>query len=183
MSSYPRRQRGATLIVSMIMLVLITLLAVSSFSLGKGSVQIVGNMQQRNQGFAAAQQAIATTISSTQFTATPTNALPVPCTVANTFCASVNGSGGNDIVVIVNPACDSIQPIPVTQLNYANPNDAGCLLGSSQNFGVTGAANNNSMCSNSVWDVQASATDAVTGANYVVDQGVAVRVPSTTICP
>lgn len=184
MSSFPRRQRGATLIVSLIMLVLITLLAVSSFSLGKGNVQIVGNMQQRNQAFAAAQQAVATTISSAQFTATPTNALPVPCNgVANTVCVSVNGDGGNDVDVLVTPTCDSIQPIPVTQLNFNNPNDAGCLLGSAQDFGVSGAANNNSMCSNSVWDIRASATDQLTGANYVVDQGVAVRVPSSTICP
>jgi Tfp pilus assembly protein PilX len=183
MTPIPGRQRGATLIVSLIMLVLITLLAVSSFSLGKGNVQIVGNMQQRNQAFAAAQQAVAITISSAQFTATPTNALPVPCGAANTVCVSVNGDGGNDVDVLVTPTCDAIQPIPVTQLDFTNPNDAGCLIGSGQDFGVTGAANNNSMCSNSVWDIQASATDQLTGANFVVDQGVAVRVPSTTICP
>lgn len=184
MNRFPRRQRGATLIVSLIMLVLITLLAVSSFSLGKGNVQIVGNMQQRNQAFAAAQLAVATTISSTQFAATPTNAIPVPCNgVNNTVCVDVNGDGTNDISVLVTPTCDSIQPIPVTQLNFNNPNDAGCLVGASQDFGVTGAANNNSMCSNSVWDIQASATDLLTGANYVVDQGVGVRVAATTICP
>lgn len=183
MIATPGRQRGATLIVSLIMLVLITLLAVSSFSLGKGNVQIVGNMQQRNQAFAAAQQAVATTISSAQFTATPNNALPVPCGAANTVCVSVNGDGGNDVDVLVTPVCDAIQPIPVTQLDFTNPNDAGCLLGSSQDFGVTGASTNNSMCSNSVWDIQASATDQLTGANFVVDQGVAVRVPATTICP
>lgn len=184
MNRFPRRQRGATLIVSLIMLVLITLLAVSSFSLGKGNVQIVGNMQQRNQTFAAAQLAVATTISSTQFTATPTSPIPTPCVVGpNTVCVDVNGDGANDITVVVTPTCDSIQPIPVTQLNFNNPNDAGCLVGVSQNFGVTGAANNNSMCSNSVWDIQASATDTLTGANYVVDQGVGVRVAATTICP
>jgi hypothetical protein len=184
MSSFPRRQRGATLIVSLIMLVLITLLAVSSFNLGKGNVQIVGNMQQRTQAFAAAQQAVAKTISYTQFTATPTNAVPGPCNgTPNLVCVSVNGDGNDDVNVVVTPTCDSIQPIPVTQLNYANPNDAGCLIGQSQDFGVTGAANANSMCSNSVWDVQASATDQLTGANFTVDQGVAVRVPSTTICP
>ncbi|TLY72604.1 MAG: hypothetical protein E6K46_03130 [Gammaproteobacteria bacterium] len=79
--------------------------------------------------------------------------------------------------------CDSIQPILVTQLDYTNPNDAGCLIGSPQDFGVVGASTNNSMCSNSVWDIQASATDQLSNANYVVGQGVAVRVPSTTICP
>ena len=184
MMTHPRRQRGTTLIVSLIMLLLITLLAISSFTLGKSNLQIVGNMQQRNQAFAAADAAVATVISSTQFTATPTNAIPAPCNgVANTTCVDVNGSGVTGVNVRVTPSCDSIQPILVTQLDFTNPNDAGCLIGASQNFGVTGASNNNSMCSNSVWDVQASATDAMSGANYVVDQGIAVRVPSSTVCP
>jgi len=39
------------------------------------------------------------------------------------------------------------------------------------------------MCSNSVWEIQASATDQMSNANYVVDQGVALRVPSTATCP
>lgn len=189
MNAFRHRERGATLVVSMIMLLLISLLAVSSFTLGKGNLQIVGNMQQRNQAFSAAQAAVAAVISSTQFTSTPTNAIPsnaVPayCTGgANLTCSDVNGDGNQDIVVAVAPACDSIQPIPVTQLDYTNPNDAGCLIGTSQDFGITGASNNNSMCSNSVWDVQASATDQMSGANYVIDQGVAVRVSSTTACP
>ena len=76
MTRFNHRERGATLIVSLIMLLLITLLAVSSFTLGKGNLQIVGNMQQRNQAFAAAQGAVAAVISSTQFTATPANAIP-----------------------------------------------------------------------------------------------------------
>lgn len=183
------RERGATLVVSLIMLLLITLLAMSSFVLGKGNLQIVGNMQQRNQAFGAAQGAVAAVISSTQFTATPGNAIPaaaVPAycgTAANTTCVGVNGDNNPDINVIVTPTCDSIQPISVTQLDYTNPNDAGCLVGAAQDFGVVGASNNNSMCSNSVWDIQASATDAMSGANYVVDQGVAVRVPSTAACP
>jgi Tfp pilus assembly protein PilX len=189
MITHPSRQRGAALIVSLIMLLLITLLAISSFTLGKSNLQIVGNMQQRNQAFAAAQGAVATVISSTQFTANPANAIPaatVPayCPAgANTTCAAVNGDGADDINVAVTVACDSIQPIPVNQLNFGNPNDAGCLLGTAQNFGVTGASNNNSMCSSSVWDVRASATDQMSNANYVVDQGVAVRVASTAICP
>jgi len=183
------RQRGATLVVSLIMLLLITLLAMSSFVLGKGNLQIVGNMQQRNQAFGAAQGAVAAVISSTRFTATPgdavpPNAVPAYCAGgANTTCAGVNGDNNPDINVTVAPTCDSIQPILVTQLDYTDPNDAGCLIGAAQNFGVTGASNNNSMCSNSVWDIQASATDAMSGANYVVDQGVAVRVPATAICP
>lgn len=183
MTRHLRRQRGAALIVSLIMLLLITLLAMSSFTLGKSNLQIVGNMQQRQQAFAAAQSAVATVISSTQFTATPTNAVPVPCTVANTVCVDADGDGVTDENVTVTVTCDSIQPIPISALDFTNPNDAGCLIGASQDPGVIGASNNNSMCSNSVWDVQASATDTVSGANAVIDQGVGVRVPASAVCP
>jgi len=182
MTRQPRRQRGATLIVSLIMLLLITLMAISSFTLGKSNLQIVGNMQQRQQAFAAAQSAVATVISTTQFSATPANAVAVPCTVANTICVT-NGDGVTHENVTVTVVCDSIQPIPVSALDFANPNDAGCLIGQSQDTGVAGAANSNSMCSNSVWDVQASATDAVSGANSIIDQGIAVRVPASAVCP
>ena len=183
MNRFPRHQRGATLIVSLIMLVLITLLAVSSFSLGKGNVQIVGNMQQRNQMFAAAQQAVATAISNRQFTLTPTNFIPTPCMgVNNTICVGVNGDGGQDISVLVTPTCDSIVPITVTQaLN--DPTLTNCVIGAGQNTGQVGATNGNSMCSHSVWEVQASATDLVTGANAVTNQGVGVLVSNTTVCP
>jgi len=198
MTARPCRQRGATLIVSLIMLLLITVLAISSFTLGKGNLQIVGNMQQRQQAFAAAQSAVAMVISTTQFTATPTDAITNPCGGAtpcvssnvtvdcngpNTTCVDVNGDGVADVNVGLTVACDSIQPIPLTALDFTNPNDAGCLIGASQNTGIAGASNQNSMCSNSVWDVQASATDAVSGTNSVIDQGVAVRVPSSALCP
>jgi Tfp pilus assembly protein PilX len=189
MTTSPHRQRGAALIVSLIMLLLITMLALSSFTLAKSNLQIVGNMQLRNQAFSAAQAAVASVISSTQFTQTPTNAIPanaVPAFCAggpNTTCVDINGDGAADITVAVNPTCDSIQPILVTQLNFNNPNDAGCLVGAAQDFGVAGASNDNSMCSNSVWEIQASATDRMSNANYVVDQGVALRVPATSACP
>jgi Tfp pilus assembly protein PilX len=182
MTRHPRRQRGATLVVSLIMLVLITLMAISSFTLGKSNLQIVGNMQQRQQAFAAAQSAVATVISSIRFTATPTDAVLAPCTVANTICVA-NGDGVTHEDVTVTVICDAIQPIPVSALDFSNPNDAGCLVGQAQDTGVAGASNGNSMCSNSVWDVQASATDRVSGASSVIDQGVGVRVPASAVCP
>jgi Tfp pilus assembly protein PilX len=182
MSRFPRRQRGATLIVSLIMLVLITLLAVSSFSLGKGNVQIVGNMQQRSQIFAAAQQAVATTISTRQFTLTPTNFIAAPCTVNNTVCVDVNGTGNPDINVLLTATCDSILPITVIQAQN-DPTLVNCVIGAGQNTGQVGATNGNSMCSHSVWEVQASATDTLTGANAVINEGVGVLVPATTVCP
>lgn len=176
-------QRGATLIVSLIMLLLITLLAVTSFRLGNSNLQVVGNMQQRKQALAAAQSAVELVISSTQFTVTPSNAIPNPCISPNTTCTDVNGDGVTDITTVVNPTCVAIEPIPVSALNFSNPNDAGCVVGADQSFGVVGGTNNNSMCANSVWDVQATATDAVTSAQYVIDEGSGVRVPVGDACP
>jgi len=178
------RQKGATLVVGMIMLILISLLAVASFRLGKTDLQIVGNMQQRKQALSAAQQTIEQVISTIQFATTPTNALPNPCGgVANTACVDVNGDGVADVNVTILVLCGAIEPILNSALNLANPNDAGCAVGANQNLGEAGVASNNSLCSNSVWDTQATAIDAVTNAQYVIDQGVSVRVPSSTVCP
>jgi len=92
-------------------------------------------------------------------------------------------TGVTDVNVSIVVLCDAIQPILNAALDFSKPNDAGCLLGTGQTTGVTGAANGNSLCSSSIWDVQASALDQVTSAQYVIDQGVAVRVPAATICP
>jgi Tfp pilus assembly protein PilX len=181
-------QRGAALIVSLIMLLLITILAVTSFRLGKSNLQIMGNIRQRDQGIHSAQLAIDQTISGMQFANNPSSPVPNPCMGTNTVCidpstGSTTTSGTGEIDVTVTPACDSIQPIPVTALNFSDPNDVGCLVGAGQNFGVAGANSNDSMCSNSVWNIHGAAQDSVTGATATVDEGAGVRVPSWTTCP
>jgi Tfp pilus assembly protein PilX len=184
MKSIPSRQFGATLLVSLIMLVLITLLAVTSFRIGKANLQTAGNMQQRNQAFAAAQGALEQVISGTQFMTTPTNAIPNPCNnVANTTCVDVNGDGVTDVNVAVTPACVSTQVIPISALNLANPNNAGCLVGVSQQFGVVGSATTDSLCANILWDAQAVATDSLSNAQFTINQGISVQVAATTVCP
>lgn len=180
MNSPASRQKGATLVVGMIMLILISLLAVASFRLGKSDLQIVGNMQQRKQALSAAQQTIEQVISSTQFTATPTNALPSPCgAVVNTACVDVNGDGVTDVNVKVVVTCAALVPILNNLLIL--PAQKTCLNGVLQTNGVVGTLTGDSLCSNTVWDIQATATDAVTNAQYVVDQGVATQF--TENCP
>lgn len=183
----PARERGATLVVSLIMLLLLSLLAANSFTLAKGNLQISGNLQQRAQELAAAQQAIELVVSSAQFTQTPANALQNPCNGnANTVCVDVNGDGVTDVNVTVTPTCLERYIIPDLQLDFSNPNDAGCIMGVNQTFGVAGASNSNSACANTVWDTQATATDVITNAQYVVDEGSAVRaaaVASSAFCP
>ena len=53
-----RNQRGATLVVGLVMLVLATLIVLASFRLGFANLAIVGNAQNRNESIASAQQAI-----------------------------------------------------------------------------------------------------------------------------
>jgi hypothetical protein len=168
------------------MLVIITLLAVTSFKLGRVNQQIVGNMQNRNQALSAAQIAIEQVISRNQFTSTPADAVPMAQTcnnVKNTVCIGVNGSTVKDVTAVITPTCVSIKTIPVAALDFTNPNDAGCIMGAAQAFGVPGAASNNSLCADALWDIQAVATDATTRAQYTINQGTGVRVRVTSACP
>jgi Tfp pilus assembly protein PilX len=189
MSPGPQRQRGMTLAVALIMLVLMTLFAVTNFRMGNTSLQVVGNMQQRAQAASAAQAAIEEVISSTQFTTAPAAAIDLPCgNVANTRCYGVNGNTSNDITVTLTPTpvCISSQSIQNASLNLTNPNDAGCSTGVSQSFGIMGSATGNSLCSNTMWEVSAVAVDSLTKARASVTQGVSVRVTTeslSTTCP
>ncbi|HEU4851348.1 MAG TPA: hypothetical protein VFT37_04250 [Telluria sp.] len=183
------RERGVTLIVALIMLVLITLLALTSFNIGKSNLQVVTNMQSKAEGEAAARQVIEETISSTRFFNTPANALGEPCGEnANTRCMDVNGDGTSDVKVALTPApaCIRARNVMNSQLNVSDPQDVGCALGASQSFGVAGSVTGESLCSDSLWEINAVATDEVTEAEVTVTQGIAVRVARDDIetsCP
>jgi Tfp pilus assembly protein PilX len=181
------RQRGVTLIVALIMLVLLTLLALTSFNLGNSNLQIVSNMQQRNEGIAAAQEVIEEALSSTRFFSTPANALASPCGAANTRCVDTTGDGVADVTVrLTTPNCVKAQSIKNTALDLTQAEDAGCSVGTVQNFGVSGAVTGDSQCADSVWEMRATSTDLNTEASVEVTQGVSVRVAKDDIatnCP
>lgn len=66
-------QQGAVLIVSLIMLIVLTLFAVTGINLSSVNLKIVGNMQAQKRMEMAAQNAIEQTLSSpTYFNLTPT---------------------------------------------------------------------------------------------------------------
>jgi hypothetical protein len=183
-----RHQQGLTLVTALIMLVLLTLLALTSFNLGNSTLQVVGNMQQREQSVAAANEAIEETISSTNFFNTPAAALPHPDGAPNQRLVDIDADGKADIKVTISPppSCVKAQVIKNSDLRLEDAEDAGCSVGTAQNFGVAGASDGNSDCANSVWDVSAVATDMATKASVKVTQGVAVRVAKDDIatnCP
>ena len=99
----PGHHRGIALVVTMIMLVLITMLVIVSFNLGKNNMAIVGNQQNRNEAVTSAQQTIEAAVGSPLLTTNPANIFPNPCTVANTQCYDVNGDGKDDVTVTLTP--------------------------------------------------------------------------------
>lgn len=185
----PGRQCGSALIVGMIMLILLTLFALAAYKMGKGSLEIVGNMQQRNAVVTAANDTIQQAISSIAFADTPSAVFTNPCNgVANMLCYDTNGSGTNDIQVqLVQPTCIAAQQLLNAQIDITNASQRYCLVGAQQGIsGIQGVPDNVSLCSNSVWQLAATALDKTTLATSTVTEGVAVRVPTATIttsCP
>jgi Tfp pilus assembly protein PilX len=190
------RQRGITLVVGLIMLILVTLLVLATFHLGKSNLEIIGNVQHRNEALGAADQTIEAAISSTLLTTNPASVFPAPCQGPNTLCYDVNGDGSNDVLVTLTPqpTCVKAQVIKTASLDLSQENDRRCTVQAGQTGGIEGTTSNDSLCSNSLWDLVAVAADidpntnapVVQGATAVINQGVAVRVRTTDVmnsCP
>ena len=184
-----RRQRGTTLVIALIMLVLLTLFAVSSLNTAKTNLKVVGNMQARSEALNVTQQTIEAVISTPQFIADPTNAVPTPCGAANVNCTDVNGDGVTDFTTTLtpNPSCVSVVPIKNANLVLSNPDDLGCAAGQAQGTsGVAGAMTGDSLCSNTVWNITAVTTSAAQNTTFTITQGIGVRVSSdnaSSSCP
>lgn len=154
-------QRGATLIIGLIMLVLITLIVVNAFTLSSSNLKSVGNMQVREEAVAAANQAVERLISSPF-----TNSLGT-----QSFTVDINKDGTDDYTVAVAiPSC-----IRALQATAAAPSDV-----------EMGAAMSSGSTWNTEWDIDATVTDAASGASVRVRQGVRVLLTQTekdTACP
>jgi Tfp pilus assembly protein PilX len=160
-AALPAAQRGATLIVGLIMIVIITLIVVSAFTLSSSNLKSVGNMQVREEAVAAANQA-AERLISMSFTDAPGTA---------TFTVDINKDGVNDYTVTVaTPAC-----IGARAATVAAPSDV--ELGEELSTGITW---------NTDWDIDATVTDAASGAAVRVRQGVRVLLSAgekAAVCP
>jgi len=146
-------QRGVTLFVGMIMLVLITLMVTTAFTLSNTNLKAVGNMQAKDEATAAANVAIEQLLSS-PFTAAP---------AAENINVDINNDGNNDYVVsIATPVCirASIDTsVPAVQSSVT----LGAAMSSSASYQW-----------NTLWDITAEVNDAKTGAKTIVNTGVRV---------
>jgi Tfp pilus assembly protein PilX len=171
MNSAMRRQKGATLLVGLIMLVLLTLMAITSFNLGKSNMQIVGNMQFRNETVRAAEEAVEAAIS-----------LPNSVIVPTVYNIDINANGTPDVAITITPTLQQAYVKKNNALVLSDPDQLGCTLGQAQAFGVVGAATGNSLCAATLYDLKVVAREAATNTSVELHQGVAVQVPADTVC-
>lgn len=147
---FAARQRGITLIVGLIMLVMVTLLVISAFTLSGGNLKAVGNMQFRNEAIAAANIAIEQTLGSPFTTVNSPNSINVDIDQDNTV---------DYVVDVAAPACIQAPPAPV---------DLPALSGVSSNIPNTSDYL-------TLWEITATVTSQATGASVVVKQGINQR--------
>lgn len=143
-------QRGAiTIFLSMMMLIFMTLMVVTAYSLSSVSLQSVGNTQTRQEALAAAQSVIELVVAS-PFIDNPADA------VLDDFGVDINGDDVDDYFVdLALPVC-----VRFTRANSA--------VGASVTLPGMSAID----AWNTVWDLDATATDPVSGASVRVRQGV-----------
>ncbi len=164
-------QRGATLVIGMVMLILVTLFVLAAINMSTTNLQVMGNEQTRNEAISATQQVIEQ-VSSRDFT---TNPVAVTATVD----VAGNGSTGYAVAVAA-PKCLNSVPVKLTELDATNPNDVPCFGSAASSApGVpSGAGSGNSFCSSTQWDISATTTDSTnnTGTSVTLHQGIGKRI-------
>lgn len=163
MNGLQRRERGAALIIGLIMLVLITLMLITALNLGTTNFRAMTNMQFRSEAVAAANTAIERVISS-DFTAAP---------AAQTVEVDFDNDAVPEYAVqIAEPQC-----IYAVQAFGADPSSLSLPV--SMSVASTW---------NTIWDIDATVNEAENagGASVRVRAGVRVLLPEAekeAVCP
>jgi hypothetical protein len=176
-------QHGISMVLGLIILILMTLLAISAFQASNVNLRIAGNMQVRQETLDAAQTAIEQVLSSPAFVDT-TAPLAAYAVALNGATYTVNFAPA--------PTCSSVVDIPSENLDPTVPDDFVCIpsgalpSSSSGIFLASGPPTAPSYCSNTRWALTADVADPNSGAHTTLEQGVAVRISKAaaqTSCP
>jgi len=171
-----RRQRGFTLMMTLIFLVIFLLFAISMASSSMVNTKVASNQQYRVEAKSVAQQGVESVMNQS-FTLNPIPASSVP--------VDVNGDGNNDFTAqVAAPFCLDSKPV----LNKDLPMGDVCRTPTSSSgdlvIGSGGATAVLSLCSDTKWEIQSTVTDPNnTATSVTVHQGASVRVPVGTACP
>ena len=175
-----RRERGMTLVVALVMLVVLTLLVVSAIRFSNINLRISGNVQAETEAVSAAQlaveQTVKTMVSSTNISA-----------IAAQPALSLSTGGKDYTVAVAKPTCVFNKPVNNTDLDPSKAADQVCFEGGDQEKLVTAGGALTTVptaCKDQQWDVAASVNDSnASGASVSVLQGIAVRVGAEVVCP
>ncbi|MDP9879053.1 hypothetical protein J2W25_003369 [Variovorax boronicumulans] len=164
-------QRGAALIIGMIMLLLITLVVTAAFNLSGANLKAVGNLQTRNEAVAAANRAIEEVAASLLVPGSDGSPSLAP-PQGTVSMVDINNDGLNDYTVTVAP------PVCVRATKAVDSGGGG----STGPGGITGGASSSGSGLaalpdqyNAVWDISTTVTDTTpgaTGTTTSVRQGV-----------
>lgn len=173
-----QRQAGITLVVSLIMLIVLTLLVVSAIRFGNINLKIAGNAQAEAEATAAAQVGIEKMLVEV-VAAEKIDTVPAKPALA------VSTGGFSYSVRVEKPVCVLTKNIPNTSLDPTNAADVGCFEDTGGEPIMDQYGNpilKPSACRSQQWDIEASVTDAATGAKVGMLQGIKARVPAQTQC-
>lgn len=148
-----RQQRGAALIVALIMLTLITVLATSAFQLSNTSLQSVGNMQTRDEAIAAANKAMEQVLSSPFTDAPAADAIDVDIDNDDTIDYRVSFAA---------PTCVSAQQIAAASVPPSSLSLGSVFTTAASHYYQT------------LWDLDATVVHEASGTEVRVRQGVRV---------
>jgi len=156
-------ERGTVLFIALVFLILLTLMALTTFNLSKGTQQIVGNMAMRSQAFQVAVQTSEAAISTNRLVHHPNDLFG---SGTNTVAVDVNGDRKTVISATVDPPqCVSIRQVVDNRLD----------LGSERDLECANSAKSNLFCYDVLFQFRVRATDPVTNATSSVGQGASIR--------
>ncbi|MBI4983926.1 MAG: pilus assembly protein [Rhodocyclales bacterium] len=167
-----RAQRGATLVIGLVMLVLLTLLGMSAFNTGTSYFRVIGNMQYQAEAASAAQAALDQVLSRGSYFTDPTTA---PTSIG----VDINGDGNADYTVaLTQPCLLSSVSVLNAELSDAVADDRKCKgTAGGKNTGVMGQnpGGGASECARVTWRVTATVADSFTRASAQITEGTTVR--------
>jgi hypothetical protein len=175
-----RRSRGSALVVAIVFLLLLSTLALTGLRSSTTNVQIVGNMQARQEVTAAAQMLIEQTISTDEFARNSDGVFAALGKAGGGVKTDFNGDGNDDATAWLAqaPVCLRARSVALNDLDPSNPVDAPCFASASlTNPGLVtgGGAPAGSLCADTEWEIVASAADPQTGATITLHQGISMR--------
>lgn len=171
------KQKGATLLVGMIMLVVLTLLVVFAIRSGNTNLKIAGNMQSQAEAGAVAQQAIEGVIEQVKIVGDFTT-IKLPA-------AEVTVNNVAYAVTLAPMKCNVDVPVLNSELDPANANDVPCFENPDDDKAIKSdgtLTSKPSACRTQQWEIEATVIDDNSGASVTQTQGISVRVPATVTC-